>query len=150
MAQRNMTSEEETVELTENAQNEMEKYKKLLEEHLHREKQLRQKRYKIETVLVNKLMQYDQEMHELQEIFEDIEERFDAEKELMDEIQEKFDEQEKTYIICMEEKTLEEQRIFDEQFIEIMRLFAAKKIQKWWRYVIYKRTKKGKRKKKNK
>lgn len=57
----------------------------------------------------------------------------------MDELEDKFNEQEERYVVLMEEKRLEEQRLFDLKLAEFLRLRACKKIQRWWRPICEKR-----------
>lgn len=141
MATNTMMSSEKVEQFQEDARLMTLQYESLLEEHMREEKALRTKRYKIETILVNWLNKYDQEIGDLYKDFEEIEEGFNGEKEILDELQERFDKQEEEYIILMEEKAMEEQREFDEKFAEITRWHAAKRLQKWWRFIIFKRTK---------
>lgn len=65
MASNTLVSGEKTENLSDEAALYQKQYETLLEEHLKEEKQLRTKRYKVETVLANWLGKYDTEVGDL-------------------------------------------------------------------------------------
>lgn len=75
--------------------------------------------------------------------------RYEKEKAVFDKLEEKFNEQEIIYNALMEEKQVEEDKIFNKERYEFMMNRAARRIQRWWRAILArrksrKRGKKGK------
>lgn len=54
----------------------------------------------------------------------------------MEELEYKFNIQQEIYLVLMEEKRLEEQRLFDLMVAEFTRLRSVKIIQRWWRGLV--------------
>lgn len=68
----------------------------------------------------------------------------------MDDLEARFTIQEEEYIVLMQEKAIEEQRLFDEKLVAFIRLLSAKKIQRWWRAILARRYRRKKKRGKGK
>lgn len=70
--------------------------------------------------------------------------RYTDKKATLEELQQKILEQEEEYNILMEEKRIEEERIFNEMAYQFLMNRSARVIQRYWR--TYKETKQARRK----
>ncbi|XP_074037891.1 uncharacterized protein isoform X2 [Leptinotarsa decemlineata] len=154
MMHKTIKSDAKQAELSEEAKKLVNQYETLLADHLDVEKAARSKRFKTETQLQNWLASYDQDIGERQTQYEVLKKEYDEKKKEMDKFEELIDEQEEEYIRLMEEKRLEEERIYNEMAYHFLMNRSARKIQRYWRAYRERRArrrgKKGKGKEKKK
>ncbi|XP_041979274.1 dynein regulatory complex protein 10-like isoform X2 [Aricia agestis] len=131
-----------------------EAYENLLKTNLTEEKNLRMRRFKVETQLLSWLQKYDIEMSEKQVELDDFTEKYDEEMQKCEDLEEKIAEQDIEYIPLMEEREKEYHQEMTEKMNKFLLEHAARVIQAAWRQVLASRAekkragRKGKKKKK--
>uniref|UniRef100_A0A1B6LGV5 Dynein regulatory complex protein 10 n=1 Tax=Graphocephala atropunctata TaxID=36148 RepID=A0A1B6LGV5_9HEMI len=121
-----------------------------LKEHLNSERDLRAKRYKVESQLVAVLQKYDTDIGERQSQLEEMTASYEEEKEQMAVLQQQFDEQEIEYVSLMLEKEHYERQEWEAKLYDIRCRIAARKIQRYFRAYLAASRAKGKKGKKGK
>ncbi|XP_046390510.1 dynein regulatory complex protein 10 [Ischnura elegans] len=124
-----------------------ETYSNTLSDHLEQEKELRIKRCKIESQLQDCLETYDNDMGVRQAELEEIMAAYNDEEKLLASLLERFNEQEREYIILMEEKAYEEHLELERRIEDLRRRVAARIIQRHWRGMKQRRLERAKSKK---
>ncbi|KAG8228697.1 hypothetical protein J437_LFUL008686 [Ladona fulva] len=110
-----------------------EKLQDTLNDDLKKEKDLRAKRYKIETQLESLIGKYDADMGTRQEEFEHIKAEFDEEERQLSVLEENFSKQSVEYNALMEEKAEEERMELERKIEDLRSRVAARIIQTRWR-----------------
>ncbi|XP_046679841.1 dynein regulatory complex protein 10 isoform X1 [Homalodisca vitripennis] len=121
-----------------------------LKEHIHSERDLRAKRYKVESQLVAVLQKYDADIGERHAQLEEMTASYEEEKEQMALLQQQFDEQETEYVSLMLEKEHYERQQWEAKLYDIRCRIAARKIQRYFRAYLAATRAKGKKGKKGK
>ncbi|CAH1116928.1 unnamed protein product [Phaedon cochleariae] len=146
MMHKSNESEIRQAELAEDAKKLIAQYETLLDDHLNQEKISRSKRFKAETQLQNWLTKFDQDIGDKQGQYEKLKQEYDEKKAETEKLEELLEEQEDEYISLMEEKRMEEERIYNEMAYHLLINRAARKIQRYWRAYRERRAKrKGKK-----
>ncbi|XP_075210510.1 dynein regulatory complex protein 10-like [Lycorma delicatula] len=143
------SSEVNQASLIEEINNQKIALENIQKERLAKEKELRVRRYKVESQLVALLEQYDTDIGDRHRQKEELTAQLEEEKVELEQLQERFDEQEIEYNSLMQEKEVYDKRIFEDKLDHIRRKIACRKIQRWFRKCLERRAK-GKKKGKGK
>uniref|UniRef100_A0A1B6EBG6 Dynein regulatory complex protein 10 n=1 Tax=Clastoptera arizonana TaxID=38151 RepID=A0A1B6EBG6_9HEMI len=116
-----------------------------LKEYISSEKELRTKRFKMQSQLAAMLQKYDTDIGDRQAQSEEITAAFEEEKKQLTELQECFDLQEEKYELLMYEKEKYEQSVWEGKLYAIQCKIAARKIQRFFRSYLALSRAKGKK-----
>lgn len=133
MMHASVNSEQIQAEVAEEAKRVTRQYDLLLEDDLAQEKASRSRRMKLESQLQNWLTTYDQDIGDKQSEYETLYKDYTNKKSSLEELLQKIDDQEEEYNILMEEKRIEEERIFNEMAYQFLMNRSARIIQRFWR-----------------
>ncbi|XP_067005623.2 dynein regulatory complex protein 10-like [Anabrus simplex] len=107
--------------------------KQNLTRHLEQEKELRAKKYKLESQMLGLIQKYDLAMTERQKDIDELKAEIADQEERLAKVKEEFDIQSEEYYLLMDEKACEERRIFQAKVHEFSLNHYARVIQRYWR-----------------